>query len=221
MPGRSLVVRVPCAPGAPRDHVVPDGTFAPEDAHDHTHPGRRDLAIFERSRTGEAGAAWERHVRAVHPDRWFEAAGVAVGPEQSELPDAARPPGVRGRGEAVTGGRADADGPPGHSPHRAGQAGHPALHRDGRPGRLPLEVLRVLGQLHRRAPGLVGADRGPADQHRRCLRRFEGGGSRRRPIPARHHGRQRLVGHRHATPEPARSRSPAVLRGPSRDRRQP
>ncbi|MGW6393278.1 DUF6349 family protein [Streptomyces sp. NPDC055103] len=46
-----------------------------EDAHDHTHPGWRDLPIFERARTGKAAKTWATHTRAVYPDGWFEAGG--------------------------------------------------------------------------------------------------------------------------------------------------
>ncbi|MFE5970100.1 DUF6349 family protein [Streptomyces sp. NPDC056463] len=46
-----------------------------EDAHDHTHPGWRDLPIFDRSPTGRGGTVWARHVRAVYPNQWFEAGG--------------------------------------------------------------------------------------------------------------------------------------------------
>ncbi|MFB7828880.1 DUF6349 family protein [Streptomyces hydrogenans] len=46
-----------------------------EDAHDHTHPGWRDLPIFDRSPTGKGAATWAQHIRAVYPGGWFEASG--------------------------------------------------------------------------------------------------------------------------------------------------
>ncbi|MFE9553145.1 DUF6349 family protein [Streptomyces sp. NPDC006703] len=46
-----------------------------EDAHDHTHPGWRDLPIFDRSRSGKASKTWWAHVRATYPKGWFDAGG--------------------------------------------------------------------------------------------------------------------------------------------------
>ncbi|MGW1064331.1 DUF6349 family protein [Streptomyces aureus] len=46
-----------------------------EDAHDHTHPGWRDLPIFERARTAKGGKTWWAHVRATYPEGWFDVGG--------------------------------------------------------------------------------------------------------------------------------------------------
>ncbi|MEU9238549.1 DUF6349 family protein [Streptomyces sp. NPDC048385] len=46
-----------------------------EDAHDHTHPGWRDLPIFDRARSGKASKLWWAHVRASYPNDWFDVGG--------------------------------------------------------------------------------------------------------------------------------------------------
>ncbi|MFE1923365.1 DUF6349 family protein [Streptomyces asoensis] len=46
-----------------------------EDAHDHTHPGWRNLPIFDRARSGKSSKVWWAHVRASYPQGWFDAGG--------------------------------------------------------------------------------------------------------------------------------------------------
>ncbi|MFB7742456.1 DUF6349 family protein [Streptomyces sp. NPDC056132] len=46
-----------------------------EDAHDHTHPGWRDLLIFPGTRSAKASKLWWAHVRATYPKGWFDAGG--------------------------------------------------------------------------------------------------------------------------------------------------
>ncbi|KPI32307.1 hypothetical protein OV320_2483 [Actinobacteria bacterium OV320] len=46
-----------------------------EDAHDHTHPGWRNLPIFDRAGSGKGSKVWWAHVRATYPQGWFDAGG--------------------------------------------------------------------------------------------------------------------------------------------------
>lgn len=62
---------------------------AVEDAHDHTHPGWRDLPAIPERR----GRHWLTHARRLYPDGWFDQGGpirtVRTGIEKQHKPGAA------------------------------------------------------------------------------------------------------------------------------------
>ncbi|MFD5428246.1 DUF6349 family protein [Streptomyces sp. NPDC127084] len=46
-----------------------------EDAHDHTHPGWRQLPIFHPCPSGKSAKTWQRHLESTYPEGWFDAGG--------------------------------------------------------------------------------------------------------------------------------------------------